>query len=327
MFKLGVYRADQYGKASKFGAWLRKNRVSYQLLRTSAQPSPAEIARFERLSQQILMPSGVFRMTRPDRFRELEQFLNRVLERHFRQRALDIHDWAASDCSTSAAWYQVLVKEFPQAALTASDLNLYLMEARLPDGGTYVLDSNGAPLQYIRPPFVIRISPPEPKFLIGNRLLQQRAEARLARLRERGELNVAGIEFNGDEEVRRPPYVFRKIPLVHPLAAALDRSSPSFRIQRHSVFEPLSKPADVIRTMNILNVSYFDSARLTAAAPNVWQSLKPAGLWIVGRSITEDPPLHHASILRRSARGFEPLERYEEKSEIEDLALALRVTH
>jgi hypothetical protein len=325
MFKLGVYRPDQYGQSSGFGAWLRKNRVSYQLLRTSVRPSAAEIARFEQLSRHILMPSGVFRMTAPNRFRELDRFLSGVLERHFGQRPLDVHDWAASDCSTSAAWYQVLVQAFPQATLTASDLNLYLTEAQLPGGGTYIFDGNGDPLQYIRPPFVIRISPPEPRLLLGNRWLQARAESRLAQLRERGELKVAGLEFKGDEELHRPPYVFRKISMIHPAAESLRLSAAAFRIQRHSVFDPLAQPSDVIRTMNILNVSYFDRERLSLAARNVWQSLKPSGIWIVGRTLEEDPPLHHASVLIRTGEGFRLIERHVEKSEVEDLVLALRL--
>jgi hypothetical protein len=325
MFKLGVYRADQYGQSSGFGAWLRKNRVSYQLLRTSVRASAAEIARFEQLSRHILMPSGVFRMTAPNRFRELDQFLGGVLERHFGPRPLDVHDWAASDCSTSAAWYQALVQAFPQVTLTASDLNLYLTEAQLPGGDVYIFDGNGDPLQYIRPPFVIRISPPEPRLLFGNRWLQARAEARLSRLRERGDLKVAGLEFKGDEELHRPPYVFRKISMIHPAAEALRLSAAAFRIQRQSVFDPLVQPSDVIRTMNILNVSYFDRGRLSLAARNVWQSLKPAGIWIVGRTIEEEPPLHHASVLIRTREGFALLERHVEKSEVEDLVLALRL--
>ena len=61
---------------------------------------------------------------------------------------------------------------------------------------------------------MIRISPPEPRLLLGNRWLQARAESRLAQLRERGELKVAGLEFKGDEELHRPPYVFRKISMI-----------------------------------------------------------------------------------------------------------------
>jgi hypothetical protein len=325
MLKLGVYRADQYARISGFNAWLRKNRVSYELLRTSVPASAAEIARFEQLIRHILMPSGVYRTTAPNRFHELDHSLNRVLERHFGCRPLDVHDWAASDCSTSAAWYQVLMQTFPKATLTASDLNLYLTEARLPDGTRYILDANGDPLQYIRPPFVIRMTPPEPPFLFINRILHASAEARLARLRARGDVKVKEIEFQGDEELHRAPFVYRKIRMIHPMAEALRQSTPAFRVHHHSVFDPLMQPSDVIRTMNILNVSYFDRDRLTVAVRNIWRSLKASGIWIVGRTIEEEPLLHHASVMVRMPEGFQLLERQVEKSEIEDLALGLRL--
>jgi hypothetical protein len=77
--------------------------------------------------------------------------------------------------------------------------------------------------------------------------------------------------------------------------------------------------------MNILNVTYFDRDRLSLAARNVWHSLKPSGIWIVGRTLEEDPPLHHASVLIRTGEGFRLMERHVEKSEVEDLVLALRL--
>ena len=39
----------------------------------------------------------------------------------------------------------------------------------------------------------------------------------------------------------------------------------------------------------------------------------------------EAPPIHHVSVLRKSGNGFELLERNVEKSEIEHLALALKI--
>ena len=303
-----------------------QDRISYRLLLTSIPPSASEIARFEDLMRQIRLPSGIFRTTAPDRFRELDLFLNGVLERSFApSTSLDVHDWAASDCSTSAAWFQTLRGSFPQARLTASDLSLYLVEARLPGGDSYIFDAAGEALQYVRPPFVIRMSIPEPRFLLGNRLLQARALARLARLREQGLGSVATLEFGESDELHQPPFVFRKLPMLHPSAEMLRRSSTAFRIERHSVFEPLAQPGDVIRTMNIFNLGYFDPDRLRQGVAGVWRSLRPGGMWIVGRTVQPDPPVHHASLMVRTEQGFALHERHVQKSEIEDLALEFRV--
>jgi hypothetical protein len=288
-------------------------------------PSPAEIARFEDLMRQIQLPSAIFRTTAPDRFLELDVFLNRLLQGYFApSTSLDVHDWAASDCSTSAAWFHTLRQIFPQARLTASDLSLYLVEARFPASDSYIFDAAGEALQYVRPPFVIRMSIREPRFLLGNRLVQAFALARLTRLRKQGLLNVAALKFGEGDEVRQPPLVFRKIPMLHPTAVMLQRSNPAFQIERHSVFDALVKPCDVIRTMNIFNLGYFDQDHLRQGVATIWRSLKAGGIWIVGRTVEAAPPLHHASVLVRTEQGFLMHERHVEKSEIEELALAFR---
>jgi hypothetical protein len=81
----------------------------------------------------------------------------------------------------------------------------------------------------------------------------------------------------------------------------------------------------VIRTVNVLNRDYFSDSRLSDAVRAVWESLTPGGVWMVGRTVAESEGIHHASILRKTETGFELLGRHIEKSEVEDLALALSV--
>src|SRR5207245_10776478 len=87
-------------------------------------------------------------------------------------------------------------------------------------------------------------------------------------------------------------------------------SSPRFSIRRHSVFEPSERLCDVIRTMNIFNVAYFPRQRLLEGARAVAASLRPGGVWIVGRTVRENPPVHNASIFVREAEGFRLLDRF-----------------
>jgi hypothetical protein len=193
-----------------------------------------------------------------------------------------------------------------------------------------VLETGGGLLQYIRPPFVIRMEPPEPRMRLVNRMLAARARQRLKRIwRELGvepgaESRVLTLPEGVDE---KPAGSMRlsKLPLIHPEALALAGASPaSFAIRQHSVFEPAPEAVHVVRTMNILNRSYFNEARLQEGARCVCRSLLPGGIWIVGRTVHEQPPEHRASLLERTAGGFRLLERYGGPSEVEDLALALR---
>lgn len=328
MLKLGVYRVDQYPRPAVRGplAWLHRGRVAYSLLATSDPPTTREIEVFEWIMLHLRLTGGVYRTTSPGRFRDLDLWFNTVLKTRFRgQEVIEVQDWAASAGITSAAWHEVLHEAFPGVRLTASDLNLFLIEMQVAGQGSYIFEAGGGALQFIAPPFVIRLDQPEPLSLPVNRMLARRARARLEALRREHGIDPAAVEFPaGAEQVRQGPLVFRKIPLIHPRAAALARSAASFRVERHSVFEPAGRPAHVVRTMNILNAGYFDSTQLQRGARSVWESLVPGGLWIVGRTVKDAPPLHHVSVLVKTGTGFELLERYNQKSEIEDLARAVR---
>ncbi len=328
MMSLGICRPEQYPKFERFGILsLRRNHFSYGLLRTSIPASPREVKIFENVMREVRHSDGVNRTTSPDRFRDLDRFLNGILHDRFdTSAALEIQDWAASDASTSMQWFHLLTGPFPQARLTASDLNLFLIEARSPEGEVFIFEADGKPLQCIRPPFVIDLNyPPQPgKPVI--RFLRARAEAALARFRQQGKLNFFSASTEaGQNSAHRAPFVIREISLIHPNAAALSRATDSFRIEQHSIFEPLARRCQVIRTMNILNRKYFPPSRLTEGARSVWKSLLPDGIWVVGRTIHEPPPVSHASILKKTAGGFEVLSRHVEKSEIEDLVLEMRV--
>jgi hypothetical protein len=328
MIRLGVHRLDQYRGAGKgLKGWLRRGHLDYRLLRTSIPASPLEVEVFEDITRRMQLASGIFRTTSPARFRDLNEWITPILASHFApETALDVRDWAASDCSTSVAWHAALKMAFPDAVLTASDLNVYLIEMPIDGTRSYILDAGLGLLQYAAPPLVIRMVPPESPFLAMNWLLARRARSRFDSLwRERG-IDGDAIRFKpGVEELRQQQTVFRRIPLIHPTAVALERQTPSFRIERHSIFERAETPAQVIRTMNILNNSYFDPPMLERGARTVWESLQPDGLWIVGRTVQEEPTIHHASILMRKDKGFELVARHIEKSEIEDLALAVQM--
>lgn len=268
------------------------------------------------------LSSGVYRTTFRGRFREFNQFLNeRIAGRFHRALPLRIEDWAASDCLTSSEWAASLFPLFPNATVTASDLTLFLIEACLPDGSSYVMEASGEALQYVRPPFVIRLNPPEPGLLPVNAFLAHRARSRLIALRETWRIPQEWLAAETPSVLEQPPFVFRKIPLIHPDARALRFTSERFAIKQHSVFEPVERPADVIRTMNIFNLAYFPKDKLIEGARAVALSLPEGGLWIVGRTFQENPPAHNASIFIREKTAFRLLERFGTGAEIDDLVL------
>jgi hypothetical protein len=323
MIRFGVHRREQY---SPNQGWLQGlmhgRRVSYRLLRTSTPATPAEIAIFDDIIFYLKLASGVYTTTVPGRFREFDAWLTEHLSPLFdRDRPMVVEDWGTSDSTTSAEWFPVLRQQFPETRLIASDLTRHLVEATVENDGVYVLDADGQPLQYIAPPFVIRF--PEPIPFVINRWIASGAKRRLARLAAGAKIDLSDLQFDRDgQDIHRPPFVFRRLPLVHPRAAALSRTEPAFEVAQHSAFDLSSREPDVIRTMNVLNRDYFSDARLGDAVRSVWASLKDGGVWIVGRTITESPRVHHASLVRKTGTGFELLARHVAPSEVEALALA-----
>jgi hypothetical protein len=323
MVRFGVCRREQFAvRPNLLQLLLHGRRVSYQLLRTSAPPTADEVAVFDNIVYYMKRSSGIYASTGPGRFHDLDATITRTLERLFAaDRAIMVEDWGASDAVTSAEWFQALKARFPRVGMVASDLTVHLVEATLDNDGTYVLDADGNPLQYVIPPLVIRF--PEPVPLVVNRWMAARALRKLHRLASRAGVDLAHVQFgHPDEEIRRAPFVFRRLSLTHPHARALSRRDPAFQFAQHSVFEVSRRSPDVVRTMNVLNKDYFDEARLSEAARTVWTSLNPGGVWIVGRTLTESPRVNQASILRKTDAGFELIARHEDKSEVEDLALA-----
>lgn len=330
MIKFGVRRLEDFhpepppGFFERLAHRLHCGRISCRLLRVSMPPAPAEIATFEHIMRNLELSSGIYRTTFRRRFEELDRTTNSILLRQFGSGApLAVEDWAASDCLTSAEWAAPLFGAFPRAKLTASDLTLFLVEVNLPGGEAFIIESNGAPIQYLRGPFVIRMAPREPVSLPVNWLLYRMASARLERLRQELKIPAAWLESKS-ADLTLGGFRLRKISVTHPEAENLACNEPRFAVRQHSAFDSLAQPVDVIRTMNIFNHSYFSLERLTEGAQAVWNSLVPGGVWIVGRTVSQNPPRHEVSYFKRTEAGFQLIERVDKGSEIEALVLDLK---
>ena len=157
--------------------------------------------------------------------------------------------------------------------------------------------------------------------MIVNRILARHARDKFGNLLRSWNIPERWLNEEDATPLDRPPFVLRKIPVIHP--EALQLRSNRFAIIRHSAFESLERPCDVIRTMNILNLKYFSTEKLGEGIEAVRRSLVPGGVWIVGRTFQESPPAHDASVFLKDGDGFRLLERYGKGSEVEPLVPAV----
>ncbi len=325
MLRLGVCLSKQFHQTPPRNPFsylyyrLSRSRVSLQLLRS------ADDDRFERLMPHVQLANGVYRTTFRNRFHNLDPIVNRILCDHFAQtERLLVEDWAASACLTSCEWAQSLLPLFPKTLFTASDLVLFLVEVEDRESGhVFIADQEGRPLQYIRPPFVIRMTSPESWQTPVNRVLYESAQKRWADLAGKlWPLPPSWLDPHGDAVLERGSLFLRKLPLVHPQAMALARVDPRFSIRRQSIFESAPAPCHVIRSMNILNRAYFSTAQLAAAMQAILESLRPGGIWILGRTIDDKEAHHNVSILRKSSKdGVEVIKRIGAGADVESIAL------
>lgn len=309
MLKLGIYKKTQDTRLHRL---YRRGLKSASLL-----AEVGEEEAFEELLNCIELSHGVARTTSANRFARLDQEIERLLISKFNpEQRLIVEDCAVSSGATSAAWFEVVKKDFPDLLFTASDSILYLIEAKhLELGCSYILQPDGTPIQYVRPPFVVSLVHENHCLYVVNRKIQRDALEQWARLRPQLQLPR---EWHGSSTtIESAPFIFCKLPLINPRVLGLVGSN--FRVVQRSIFAPLAFKADVMRSMNILNLSYFDEAKLYEAIRSMHESVRTGGIWIVGRTVDENLLNHEVTIFERTERGWTTLQREGKGSEIEPL--------
>lgn len=312
MLRFGIYSERQYQRAGPRRRDLGAQ-VAYTLLDVGTDPSDERVAMFEDVCFRLRTSNGTFRTSFAQRFVDLDTAALRWMGELFVPRAaIRIQDRGASHCLTSHDFAERVFTAYPYAEFEASDLFLCLYELSLANGGKYIVEPNGQPLQYIRPPFVLSACHREPRRYLVNLWLGVRARRRFGRL----SLPEGWMQSTGG-----PGYRVRAIPCVHPRAAALAARDPRFRLRTRSVFEVTPQSCHVLRTMNILNRSYFADWQLETAASAAFDSVREGGLWIVGRT-WEDDFSNHATFFLRGSNAWQFLGRIGDGSELEELVLA-----
>jgi hypothetical protein len=283
--------------------------VALSLLETGDPPTQEEILRFEEVSYNLRTSNGTTRMTFRNRMPEVDELALKLMRRSYQtEAALIVQDRAASTCLTSMEWAERLLPFYPKIQFEASDAMLHLFKITLITGQTYIVEANGQPLQFIQPPFAVCLCPREPLRFPLNHLVVAQARRRYRALALPEDLSNP---TNNDE------YRIDKISCVHPEAMSLSKKDLRFSIQPRSVFDR-SFGVDVLRTMNILNLAYFENETLIDSIQAAFQSVRPGGLWIVGRTHEEDRK-NHVTFFERTEKQWQVLERIGNGSEIEQL--------
>lgn len=314
MLKLGICTTGQDTPLARL--W-RRGMVAANILPTQPRFAPEDLDRLERIVSQLRLSNGTVRTTLHERLVAVDEGIAGVLLTLFpASTELLVEDWAVSTGITALEWFRSLRRLYPNLRFAASDWILYLIEVR-PEQKRYafIVEPGGNPIQYIRDPFVVSLTDPQHLLYFVNRIVQRRALREWDNIARHVHFPPEWGDGEGPQSIFLRPFSLRRIPLLHP--HVLTMRSEHFRIKRHSVFSPLAQPVHVIRTMNVLNRSYFSDLQLLSAADAVRPSLIPGGLWIVGRTVQDNPPRHEVSVIQNSRDGWKTLFRIGKGSEIE----------
>jgi hypothetical protein len=319
MYKLGICKGENLVRVKTV---LGKNRqISYSLLKMSSPVSAADVTRFETVIRSAATSSGIARTTYGSRFDDLDAVTQGVLQHLFHQdQSLEIYDLGASDALLSMQWANRVFDAFPRARMTASDIILHFTEATwAASGETYILEPDGTPIQYIKPPFVVSLARSEHPMYVLNALVRRLA---LWRLKKR-DLCSEPVLWRGVPDssvINRGGWVFRQIPLVHPAALSF-ASKERFRVVEADAFCALPSLADAIRAMNLYQTRVFTVARLRQGIRAVFDSVVEGGIFIAGKSVEGDRPHNNVSIFQKVDGRFRILERLGKGFELEQLVL------
>jgi len=285
------------------------------LLVVGEHPARDDIEIFEDINFTLRTSNGTCRTTFRNRLRDVDATTVEILDQFYRPDfPLAVEDRAVSHGLTSIEFALRLFPSFPNASFEASDRLLQLMELSLPTGETYILEPEGKPIQYIKPPFVVSLAQPEPRFLPVNRIIAALARRRLRRL----PLSPKSMDSQAAKDCR-----ITNISCIHPEVVAFQKADPRFQMCARSVFDVTAPGVHLLRTMNILNKDYFSDVQLRDGADAAFHSLQPGGIWIVGRTLESDFS-NHVSFLQRCEGGWQLLGRIGNGSEMERFA---RVVH
>lgn len=316
MLKLGICTTVQ---DTPLGRLWRRGLAAATILPTQGLSTAFDFHRFERVVSHLQLSNGTAMTTLSKRLTAVDQRVAGVLRTIFpRSTQLLVEDWAVSTGITALEWCQSLQGLYPNLRFAASDWMLYLIEVRHERTPyAFIVEPNGTPIQYIRDPFVVSLTKQQHFVYFVNRIVQRQALRKWADIARQVHLPVDWADREESQSISLPPFSLRRIPLLHP--QVLNMQSEQFKVKQHSIFSRLAHPVHVIRTMNILNHSYFSNSRLQSAADTVRRSLLPGGLWIVGRTVKDKPPEHEVSVMQNGFDGWKPILRIGNGSEMESI--------
>jgi hypothetical protein len=269
MIKTGLYRREQLAsRRNTRGLFGGRRRISITLYDQIQSLADAN----EWAEQILLLHSdgrGAYKRTYRHRFDEFDALaLGLIGEGYGGRGALVIHDAGVSDARTACDFFRTVSVRFADLTYYATDYDPALLVLAL--GNIKVtMNRQQQMLEVVSPPFVFNVLKHEnflyypvnyPLFLWARSVQAPRVLA----------------------AYRAGKIAPKTLSLYCPDAVRLAGADPRFRLLEHDLLAPFPHTVDVVRAMNVLNTAYFTPGQFAQVVGNVFASLSPGGLLIVG---------------------------------------------
>lgn len=307
MINTGIHTLQQLNNRSSLkGPFGQDKRISITLYDQILQHPLAD----ELIERTLLLftdERGAYKRTYANRFEDFDLI---VLEKM--QKLLDINneivvqDLGISDGRTAVDFFHKITHAYQNVNYYASDYNpkIYVIEK----GATKVtLSHNLNVIEIVWPPFVFNVARPDRYWRAPlNRIIQFFVE----------ETVVAQMLTDFKAKLIKPREIF----LFGKAALSLSGDDNRFTLLAQSILEPFTRQSHVIRTMNILNPTYFTQKEFAKIVSNIFDGLYDNGLLILGSN--QNPgSIVHGGIYQKIGNKYKKIWQSGNGSCIDELLL------
>lgn len=246
---------------------------------------PTDEALLERLYRSMAGGAIALKITRRNRFGELDARIQKELDRRFVDGVpLAVHDAAVSNGITSLELFRVLSSK-RSVEFWATDLFDSIWIVRLPSRRwEVVFDVNGSPLQVVGMGLVFSCRRRSDWRYPLNRMIEAWVIRRIVPVAERILKRQRGLEESKNGQTRSE---IRQVRLFHPECLEAEREDLGFHLSRHDITEQSAGRFHLVRVMNALTPKHIDEELVCRGIRACAASLLPRGVLVLGRSPEE----------------------------------------
>jgi len=281
MFKKGIYTIEKLEK--KYHSF--KSRSNKRISITLYETAPDNLKEF--ILDDFCDPRNTFKRTYSKRFDKFDKKIISILSERLSKRNLHIHDCGVSDGRTSVEFFEKIKQINPNIDFIASDYSpeLFIQKHK---NITLTLMPDGNLAEILFPPFVFKT----------------------CKLEKLYRYPINWIVFSLvkkilEKKIKDPNYKnsSEKIRIFCPDALKMEKTYNNFRLSKYNLFDSMNHSYNIIRTMNVLNPTYFSDKEMKIVLKNIHKGLSDDGCWIIGSNKGPDSEVSGA-IYTKTQKGF-----------------------